>query len=373
MSEIISWIKAGPPKERVVGSGSLEFTDVANRPLRQVLSASGADPDLPFVGFLRANSTASEAVSASHAEVADVALSGTGSFTGSFTGSLLGSASNATSASWAATASAAAPRFIIGTDPGGIATAALRVGGTFYLDGSGSAEEWRIRRRGRLLSDGAESAGYWLGDVNNNAIAFTGLQSAPSQSEWGVWHNSAWRLSINTDGRVLVNTGPLVVGTDPGGSELLRVGGQIVSRGAGTSGAVRVENASLDGFKLGQTAVKSWGLDQLSAGHTFHISANGVVIGTDPGGNNNLRVSGSAKFTGPVTASAFTGSAYQATSDTGGSPNSMTFVAGSPGVALSTGTGSIFMTGSVNQANTGWLKMYSGSTTIWLPYWENIG
>jgi hypothetical protein len=38
--------------ERAVGRGSPNFADVVNRPLREVITISGADPDASFVGWL---------------------------------------------------------------------------------------------------------------------------------------------------------------------------------------------------------------------------------------------------------------------------------------------------------------------------------
>jgi hypothetical protein len=37
--------------ERAVGRGSVTYTDVINRPLREVMTISGQDPDASFPGF----------------------------------------------------------------------------------------------------------------------------------------------------------------------------------------------------------------------------------------------------------------------------------------------------------------------------------
>lgn len=51
---MVDWIIGGPPanKERVVGRNHATLPDVANRPLRTVLTVSGQDPDADFAGFL---------------------------------------------------------------------------------------------------------------------------------------------------------------------------------------------------------------------------------------------------------------------------------------------------------------------------------
>lgn len=46
---VINWIQYTEP---VVGANSPSFTDVVNRPLREILTASGLDPDADFPGFL---------------------------------------------------------------------------------------------------------------------------------------------------------------------------------------------------------------------------------------------------------------------------------------------------------------------------------
>jgi hypothetical protein len=40
--------------------------------------------------------------------------------------------------------------------------------------------------------------------------------------------------------------------------------------------------------------------------------------------------------------------------------------------SLSTGTGTVKMAGATNRNNVGWLKMYSGTTPIFIPYWTTI-
>ena len=40
--------------------------------------------------------------------------------------------------------------------------------------------------------------------------------------------------------------------------------------------------------------------------------------------------------------------------------------------SLSTGTGTVKMAGATNRNNVGWLKMYSGTTAIYVPYWTTI-
>ena len=49
----IDWIKGGTlDKERVVGKNHATLADVSNRPLRQVMTVSGQDPDADFTGFI---------------------------------------------------------------------------------------------------------------------------------------------------------------------------------------------------------------------------------------------------------------------------------------------------------------------------------
>jgi hypothetical protein len=115
------------------------------------------------------------------------------------------------------------------------------------------------------------------------------------------------------------STATVIGNTDPGGSELLRVGGAVTAAGAFRSTAanlVSAPNQAILDFLLG-ARVQSFGADASTYGTISFIqrssdaslartqgklNADGSwVLGTDPGGSELLRVGGTARFGGKIT------------------------------------------------------------------------
>lgn len=63
----------------------------------------------------------------------------------------------------------------------------------FFIDATG---------RAKLRSIGAQSPGIWFTDSSGTESAFLGMGGTSSNDALGIWHNSAWRLQVDTLGRV---------------------------------------------------------------------------------------------------------------------------------------------------------------------------
>ena len=134
-----------------------------------------------------------------------------------------------------------------------------------------------------------------------------------------------------TDG-LTVTGGPAVVGADPGGAEMLRVGGGVqINRYYSYSFAPMVNGGvtyvgGLSGDDFGFGAANLWHnhhvtLAAASTSRTFDAPARlqvwptAVTIGSDPGGSELLRVGGSSKFSGSTTAYRFSNGGFLGTSE----------------------------------------------------------
>jgi len=119
-------------------------------------------------------------------------------------------------------------------------------------------------------------------------------------------------------------TGALIVGTDPGGTELLRVGGGGLVGGvvlkdarvtatnglfadssayvfADTAGGIVYFNADANDFIAYARSTNRWGLYIGGAEKVAIDSSGALIVGTDPGGTELLRVGGTARFGGKIT------------------------------------------------------------------------
>lgn len=185
---------------------------------------------------------------------------------------------------------------ILGTDPGG--SDLLRVGGAIKassatLDASNPYLEWKEAGTQKFYIQ-------WLS--GSSSIQFdTGGKYLFASS-------GATKLAINTDGTV-------VVGTDPSGSDLLRVGGSTHLGGAvlqrGPSGLTFEMQNSLDadrGLRLSVTSGIGAKIATQSGSYPLILGFDGgshitittggtVLIGTDPGGSELLRCAGGFRFT----------------------------------------------------------------------------
>lgn len=186
---------------------------------------------------------------------------------------------------------------IIGNDPGGTTT--LRVGvvavssttiAAFINTGGGGTTGFYVQATGALGSTGIVRISA-SGDANKRFILQTGNTDA---------------LEIDPNGRV-------IIGTDPGGTNILRVGGSITASGnyrAGFGGGIGhseltagttsfsgfVQFSGPNGTRIGyigfgaNTVTSDAGTIPYVAG--THAFTGNVVIGTDPGGSDLLRVGG---------------------------------------------------------------------------------
>lgn len=66
---------------------------------------------------------------------------------------------------------------------------------SFFIDATG---------RAKFRSDGSSSSGIWFTDSAGAESAFLGMGGTASTDALGIWHNSAWRLQVDTLGRVVM-------------------------------------------------------------------------------------------------------------------------------------------------------------------------
>lgn len=126
--------------------------------------------------------------------------------------------------------------------------------------------------------------------------------------------------SLKIPGYGLSADGPVVVGVDPGGAELLRVGGSarlgalrvvhtaqpLILENNAAAGVVSFLQLIRNGVTAGYVGVDASDNPTLNRGDgasalTVDRLTGAVVFGTDPGGTELLRVGGAARLSGPVT------------------------------------------------------------------------
>ena len=196
---------------------------------------------------------------------------------------------------------------VFGTDPGG--NSPLRVGGDI--------------RMGTVLWSGGDAVDKLRFYFDNNNTYYR----APIGGH--VWqNNTATNMMSLTSAGVLNVNSAVVIGTDPGGTDTLRVAGNIRGAVANLS-QVEVTRDETAYSLLGAVTVKGmtngnkrmvFGFDTTNntgylqafiAGDNLYpikINPNGgaTIIGTDPGGTELLRVGGGARINGPLIASGVT-------------------------------------------------------------------
>jgi hypothetical protein len=84
---------------------------------------------------------------------------------------------------------------------GNMQTPKIGVGGAVPPT-SPSSTTLQVNGRAKILSNGSESAGIWLTGSNNVDTAFIGQFSPTTTDPVGIYHNGAWRLSVDSLGRV---------------------------------------------------------------------------------------------------------------------------------------------------------------------------
>ena len=73
---------------------------------------------------------------------------------------------------------------------------------------SPSSTNLQVNGRAKILSNGSESAGIWLTGSNNVDTAFIGQFSPTTTDPVGIFHNGAWRFSVDSLGRVFMPNQP---------------------------------------------------------------------------------------------------------------------------------------------------------------------
>lgn len=195
---LIPWVQY---TEAVVARGHPTLADVTNRPLRDILTQTGHNPD-------------------------DVSFAGLHHFPlGLFTNSIApqsGSTVTISAATTVITGTLSIASLVIGTDPGG--SELLRIGGglrfTTTVYGAGSRPTIDLDHTGAVGFAGGIA--FRQSSVNKMELFYDS-----SNDGLIVWDTTAGthRALLYRTGRVDFPTGPIVVGADPGGSELVRIAG----------------------------------------------------------------------------------------------------------------------------------------------------
>jgi hypothetical protein len=171
---------------------------------------------------------------------------------------------------------------IIGTDPGG--SELLRVGGDVRcaaLTASGDA------------TIGASSGNTYTvrarGNGGTNIVAIGGGALAKIQG-----YDST--LTTTLDLTLQPSGGAVTIGTDPGGSEKLRVGGSMRCQRASINGGYVFTDGDLGVARTATTGAVYFGTANTRYlyfdGTNYNLAGGGMIVGTDPGGSSLLRVGG---------------------------------------------------------------------------------
>jgi hypothetical protein len=125
-------------------------------------------------------------------------------------------------------------------------------------------------------------------------ISFANSGGAPTSFIYPMSDNSLGFGTTNSTRMILTSTGSLILGPDPGGSELFRSGGSIRF-----NGNIVTDSSATHGMQLGPTVAPAW-IRYNTSGDLEIIprSGYGAVIGIDPGGSELFRAGGSGRFSG---------------------------------------------------------------------------
>jgi len=123
-------------------------------------------------------------------------------------------------------------------------------------------------------------------------------------NSWDIFNETDNQVYLSAQGNVINLPSPisLILGTDPGGSELLRVGGVIKSSvmkigSNGAYGALYAGTIGVDSLiSMGTASIPDNSIYYDSISHVFR-----TIGGADPGGSELLRVGGSGRFGGLLT------------------------------------------------------------------------
>jgi len=127
------------------------------------------------------------------------------------------------------------------------------------------------------------------------------------------------------------------------------------ANGSATTGAVEIR-ALNDSNAVSNIRVVSGGIEQ-----SIEMNADMVYL------TGNIDMLGDMDITGVASANAL-----RATADPGGVASTITLTNGSNTAANSTGAGSVKMKGTTARDSVGFIKLYNGTTAIYVPYWTTI-
>ena len=196
-----------------------------------------------------------------------------------------------------------------------------------------------IAKRAPTTADMAQIGQEWIYTTTNSVYFLTSI----------VANSATWILVSSGGGAgsfasLVVTPGPTSI---TGTTGINTSGAGVTTIGTGGTGAVNIGNAT------GNTAIT--GTLTTSAGIT---ATTGNIVATA----GNISTAATAKITG--------GTLY-ASGDAGGVVGT-TGLSNVANASQSSGALTILSTTASNGTNAGFLKMYLGSVTIFVPYWTNI-
>lgn len=221
---------------------------------------------------------------------------------------------------------------IAGTDPGG--TELVRIGGGLRTTSAAIAGGLlqtgttitRIENTGGAVPTGATGVGLDLLGRYLTGSRIAGIDRTGVGAYTPIYYDA----SLHAFGQ-----GPIVVGTDPGGSALVRVGGEtrlgggilqtgnIVARfeniaAAAPSGAAGV---GLEIYGRYLTGTKLLSYDRTNnVGVPIYIDASAFIVGIDPGGTQLVRVGGAVTVSGTTSIAVSAGTALTVSTSVGSVP-----------------------------------------------------
>lgn len=118
-----------------------------------------------------------------------------------------------------------------------------------------------------------------------------------------VWQSSTGMTNMTLSEGGLLTTPSLVLGTDPGGSELLRVGGNSKINGLIEWGNGTIRGSATYGSYplIGSLSSHNFGFITGGTTRGYFDIAGALIIGTDPGGSQLFRAGGTGLFSGLLT------------------------------------------------------------------------
>ncbi len=222
-----------------------------------------------------------------------------------------------------------------------------RVNGTFGFYGAGSATA-----QASVATDGSITAGAGALALNASGIQIT---APSSQTSIGSYKFLVTGKTITSGMYAYYNSG---ADTYYHGlfSDSSNIGSitTVIGSNLGGGGTSKIQ------FALG---------NNLSiTGTEYTLAGSGIAtLWIGAGGTNYVGIGTAAAPTRPFQVY---GGVFAGGEDTGLA--GYTQLTNTVNTSLSTGTGTVKMAGATNRNNVGWLKMYNGTTPIFIPYWTTI-